>query len=64
LPMGPDNYYLDIGCRSGDSHMLDYVLQAAQIEVVPGPKTPGFIVARNVGVRLPSVWTWLNLSGQ
>jgi lipopolysaccharide transport system ATP-binding protein len=58
LPLGPDFYLLDIGCRSGDFHGLDYVPASAQIEVVAGPKTPGSIVRRDSGVRLESKWTW------
>ena len=58
LPLGPDLYFLDIGCRSGDFHGLDYIPASAQIEVVAGPKTPGSIVRKDSGVRLESKWTW------
>jgi lipopolysaccharide transport system ATP-binding protein len=58
LPLGPDLYYLDIGCRSGDFHGLDYVPASAQIEVVAGPQTPGSIVRKDSGVRLESKWIW------
>jgi lipopolysaccharide transport system ATP-binding protein len=58
LPLGPDLYCLDIGCRSGDTHGLDYIPAAAQIEVVAGPKTPGCIIRKDVGVRLESNWIW------
>ena len=47
LPVGPDVYYLDVGCRSGDFHSLDYIAAAAQLEVIAGPKTPGYIVRKN-----------------
>jgi len=58
LPLGPAIYALDIGCRSGDTHALDYLPAVAQIEVIPGPKTPGCIVRQDAGVRFPSRFTW------
>jgi len=58
LPLAPDVYYLDVGCRSGDFHALDYVAAAAQLEINVGPKTPGFIVRNDAGVRLASEWSW------
>ncbi len=61
LPLGPDVYSLDIGCRSGDSHSLDYLPAAAQIEIVAGPRTHGYMMRNNGGVRLASNWTWQGL---
>jgi lipopolysaccharide transport system ATP-binding protein len=58
LPLGPGIFSLDVGCRSGDLHALDYVPAAVQVEVIPGPKTPGYIVRQDAGVRLPSRWSW------
>jgi lipopolysaccharide transport system ATP-binding protein len=58
LPLAPDIYCLDIGCRSGDLHALDYIPALTRLEVVIGPKTPGFIVGQDCAVRLPSKWTW------
>jgi lipopolysaccharide transport system ATP-binding protein len=58
LPLGPAVYALDVGCRSGDLHALDYLPAVAQIEVVPGPKTPGCIVRQDAGVRFASHWQW------
>jgi len=58
LPLGPAVYGLDVGCRSGDRYGLDYVPGAAQIEIIPGPETPGYIVRQDAGVRLRSRWTW------
>ncbi|MBV8090330.1 MAG: ABC transporter ATP-binding protein [Alphaproteobacteria bacterium] len=58
LPLQPDTYLLDIGCRSGDSQALDYIPSALQLEILAGPSTPGFIAARSTGVRLNSRWTW------
>ena len=58
LPLQPDTYRLDIGCRSGDSYGLDYLPAALQMEVLAGPTTPSFISQRYSGVRLHSGWTW------
>jgi lipopolysaccharide transport system ATP-binding protein len=58
LPLAPDIYLFDIGCRSGDFHALDYVPACIQLEVVSGRKTPGHIVRTNAGVRLSSHWAW------
>jgi len=56
--MQPDTYRLDIGCRSGDSHGLDYIPSAVQIEVLAGPATPAFMAQRSSGVRLASKSVW------
>jgi len=58
LPLGPAMYSLDIGCRSGDSHALDYLPAVVQVEVIPGPTTPGSIVRQDAGVRCQSRCTW------
>jgi lipopolysaccharide transport system ATP-binding protein len=58
LPLAPDVYDLDVGCRSGDSHPLDYIPSAINLEVIPGPKTPGYIVRKDSGVRLACKWKW------
>jgi len=58
LPLGPDIYSLDIGCRSGDFHGLDYLPACSQVEVIAGPSTPGTIVRKGTGVRLSSEWSW------
>jgi lipopolysaccharide transport system ATP-binding protein len=58
LPLGPDVYYMDVGCRSGDTHSLDYVQACSRVEVVPGSKTPTYIMRKGAGVRLASNWTW------
>jgi len=63
LPLAPAVYSLDVGCRSGDFYALDYVQGAVQIEVVPGPTTPGYVVRQDGGVRLSSRWSW-NLEGE
>jgi lipopolysaccharide transport system ATP-binding protein len=58
LPLQPDTYLLDIGCRSGDSVSLDYIPSALQLEILAGPSTPNFLVRRHAGVRLSGRWTW------
>ena len=58
LPLGPDIYSLDVGCRSGDFHALDYLPACYQIEVIAGANTPGTIVREGAGVRLLSDWAW------
>ena len=58
LPLGPDIYNLDIGCRSGDFHSVVYIPACVQVEVVAGPHTPGTLVRKDSGVRLPSDWVW------
>jgi hypothetical protein len=58
LPLSPAIYTLDVGCRSGDTYCLDYLPSAAQIEIIPGPKTPGYIVRQDAGIRLFSSCSW------
>jgi lipopolysaccharide transport system ATP-binding protein len=58
LPLAPATYALDVGCRSGDGHALDYLPSIAQIAIIPGPTTPGYIVRQDAGVRLQSIWSW------
>ena len=58
LPLAPDIYSLDIGCRSGDLHSLDYIPARTLLDVVPGYATPGYIVRKDAGVRLRSKWIW------
>jgi lipopolysaccharide transport system ATP-binding protein len=58
LPLAPDIYSLDVGCRSGDLHSLDYIPARTLLDVVPGDSTPGHIIRKDAGVRLRSRWTW------
>jgi lipopolysaccharide transport system ATP-binding protein len=58
LPLAPDIYEIEIGSRSGDFHILDYLPACFRLEVVAGADTPGYIIARNSGARLPSHWSW------
>jgi len=58
LPLGPDLYNLDVGCRSGDFHGLDYLPACSQVEVIAGPTTPDTIIRKGAGVRLRSEWSW------
>ena len=59
LHLQPGQYMLDAAVRSGDSVILDYVNGFAQVEVLPGPTTPGMMIAKGTGgVRIPANWTW------
>jgi lipopolysaccharide transport system ATP-binding protein len=58
LPLAPGVYTIDVGCRSGESHSLDYIGSAAQVEIISGPATPNSIIENNVSVRLESNWSW------
>jgi lipopolysaccharide transport system ATP-binding protein len=58
LPLAPGLYNFSVGCRSGDAFGLDYIPEAGQVEVVMGPKTPGYINVPGAGVRLAGDWTW------
>jgi hypothetical protein len=58
LPLAPGVINVDVGCYSGDSHPLDYIPGALQLEVVPGPTTPGSLFQSFGGVRGLSDWTW------
>jgi lipopolysaccharide transport system ATP-binding protein len=64
LPLAPGLYNFSVGCRSGDAFGLDYLPEAGQIEVIMGPKTPGYIAVPGAGVRLRSEWNWNFDSGQ
>ena len=58
LPLAPDIYGFDIGCRSGDFHPLDYLSAVVELDVGAGPNTPAAIVRKDAGVRLTSKWSW------
>jgi lipopolysaccharide transport system ATP-binding protein len=58
LPLAPGLYNFSVGCRSGDAFGLDYLPEAGQVEVIMGPKTPGYIAVPGAGVRLNSEWNW------
>jgi hypothetical protein len=64
LPLAPDVYALDVGCRSGDFHSLTYIPAAIEIEVIAGPNTPATIIRKNAAVRLASKWVWNQLLEQ
>jgi lipopolysaccharide transport system ATP-binding protein len=58
LMLQPGRYVIDVGARSGDNNTLDYIPSCAQVDVMPGPKTPGMIIGIGPGVRMPASWTW------
>lgn len=57
LPLSPDIYSVDIGCRSG-MHLIDYIPAALRLEIVAGPTTPGFIIGGFGGVRSKCTGKW------
>ena len=58
LPLAPDAYTLDIGCRSGEAHVLDYIPSCAEVDVFPGSQTLSHTIGRCAGVQLPTSWFW------
>jgi lipopolysaccharide transport system ATP-binding protein len=58
LMLGPNIYEVDVSCRSGELHALDFVGNCAQIEVIPGPSTPALMAQNAPGVRLDGIWRW------
>jgi homopolymeric O-antigen transport system ATP-binding protein len=58
LPLGPDIYILDVGCRSGDNHILDFLPACAELEVISGSNTPGYISRFRAGAHLRGEWVW------
>ena len=63
LHVQPGRYLLDVGIRSGDNHALEIIGACYQIEVLPGPQTPPFIIRDSGGVRYPGTWTWEKFDG-
>jgi lipopolysaccharide transport system ATP-binding protein len=59
LPLPPGYYSVDVGARSGELHGVDYLAGFAQVEVVPGLRTPGNLSTAGAGVRIPSTWEWV-----
>jgi lipopolysaccharide transport system ATP-binding protein len=58
LSLAPEIYNLDIMCRAGESYNLDYIPSAVQLEIVPGPTTPGRLFKSMGGVREACKWIW------
>ncbi len=58
LPLQPATYMIDLGIRSGDFHGVDYLGAVFSVDVLPGAKTPGFLVnSASPGVRVPAIWS-------
>jgi lipopolysaccharide transport system ATP-binding protein len=60
LALAPGIYNLDMVCRSANAQLSDTLRAAAQLEVVAGPATPGYLFASAGGVRYPAKWIWPN----
>jgi homopolymeric O-antigen transport system ATP-binding protein len=58
LPLAPDIYGLELGARSGDFGDLDYIRVPVWFDVVPGDRTPGYLVQGACGVYLAGKWEW------
>jgi len=60
LLLQPDRYLIDVVARSGVSGKgaLDYSISCMAIDVLPGARTPGFIMRRGGGIRMPAHWRW------
>jgi lipopolysaccharide transport system ATP-binding protein len=58
LALAPGIYRLDIVSRSGDAPPLATCPAAAQVEIVAGPTTPGYLFASAGGVRYTAKWMW------
>ncbi len=56
LPLPPDTYSLDVGCRLGGYQGADYIPSVVLLDIAPGPSTPPFISNRHRTVRLASQW--------
>ncbi len=56
LPLNPGFYSIDVGCKSGDDHGLDYLKGAASVEVISGPNTPAHYFGKEAAVRLDGLW--------
>jgi hypothetical protein len=56
LQFQPGRYFLDVGARSRDSKMLDFLQGFAQIDVPSEPETPIVITERSESgsVRVPA----------
>jgi hypothetical protein len=57
LPFNPGLYQIDVSCRSGDNHLLDWLRGVASMEVVPGENTPVHFDGKESSVRLRGQWT-------
>lgn len=60
LHLQPGRYMIDVGARSGESNGIDYLPSCGQVEVLPGPNTPSFIIRDHEAgsIRLPGIWSW------
>jgi lipopolysaccharide transport system ATP-binding protein len=59
LPLQPATYMIDLGIRSGDFHGVDYLGAVFSVDVLPGARTPGFLVSSATpGVRIPAGWVF------
>jgi lipopolysaccharide transport system ATP-binding protein len=58
LPLAPGTYQFFVDSRSGDMHALDYLPEAAIVDISPGERTPAHIIRPGAGVRMPPGIAW------
>jgi len=56
LSLPPGQYTLDVGCRSGNFHTIDFLPECCEFEVIPGPGTAPAIARGHPGVCLRGEW--------
>ena len=61
LQLQPGLYGVDVGARSGNNSLVDYVGGCAQIEVLPGPTTSAVSMRKGRGLGIPADWRWSDL---
>ena len=49
LPLAPDVYDMDIGCRSSDVHSLDYIPASTRLEIIAGLVNPRIYRTKGCG---------------
>lgn len=61
LPLQPATYLIDLGIRSGDTTLVDYLSNTFAVEVQAGKQTPAFLMQNHTqGVRIPATWSSQN----
>lgn len=62
LILGPDRYTVSVTFRSGNVHVVDFLGECTQVDVVAGPNTLAEVAQAmthaSSGVRLAGSWSW------
>jgi lipopolysaccharide transport system ATP-binding protein len=56
LPLSPERYTLDIGCRTQAGIMIDEVKSVGILDILPGPRTPPQLYRQYATVCQPGDW--------